>query len=115
MSYQHVVMVGLLTLSIQCQYDFNFQVLELPGAVCLFKHCGYLPKVTSSDSLNYHGVWPSNQNGKHPFFCTQDKYNSTTIQKQLLDQLDIYWNGLYAPSDIFRSHEYEKHGTCFYS
>lgn len=54
-------------------------MLELPGAVCLFKHCDYLGKMVSSDSLNYHGIWPSKINGHHPFFCTNDKYNTNNI------------------------------------
>jgi ribonuclease T2 len=84
----------------------------MPGVVCSYKKCDELGEL-SSDSLNYHGIWPNRLDGKHPFFCTKDIYIEETMPASLLQTLDTVWTGLYNSTFWFRFHEYTKHGTCF--
>ncbi len=108
------VLIALVVLSMAADYDYNLQVIELPGSVCLEKHCtaAYLGHL-ESDSVNYHGVWPNKLDGNHPFFCSQEEYDPSKLTSATRDQLLNVWNGLYSSTDSFLSHEYTKHGTCF--
>jgi ribonuclease T2 len=65
--------------------------------------------------LNMHGMWPQNMDGSYPQFCTSDSYNDSNLSDELKARMSVSWNGLYNSTFWFRTHEYNKHGTCFES
>jgi len=58
-------------------------VLEVPGTVCKYRSCDdkFVGNI-SSDSINYHGVWPNKLDGNHPFFCSSEKYDPNKLDDQ---------------------------------
>lgn len=68
----------LITLSLiytTLSYDYNLLVVELPGSVCSHKACkSSMLGNLSSNNVNFHGLWPNNYDGNHPFYCSDDVY-----------------------------------------
>jgi len=61
---------------------------------------------------NIHGMWPQNNNGSYPSWCTNVSYINVT--DQLESNMSTYWN-VQCPSpnnQEFWNHEWSKHGTC---
>jgi len=67
-------------------YDYNLQVLEIPGVVCRYKNCKeeYLGEMPT-DAINYHGVWPDKVDGNHPFYCSDEKYNPSKVDDDVYE------------------------------
>jgi ribonuclease I len=64
------------------------------------------------NDFSIHGLWPDYIDGGYPQFCTNQKFNLSTI-KPILDDLNKHWSSCSGKPDTFWKHEFEKHGTCF--
>lgn len=93
------------------EYDFYALATEWQGTVCAFKKCNY--DQSANDTWNLHGLWPDNDNGKHPFYCTKTNLNFNGLPADLKNLLKLYWSGLYSSQSNFLDHEWTKHGTCW--
>ena len=102
----------IMSIEVVRSYDYYILAVELPGTVCKSRDCNYLDSLTST-SINMHGLWPNYNNGSYPQFCTEDKYDPSKLTSETISLLNSNWAGLYSDSNNFRSHEWEKHGTCF--
>ena len=80
----------------------------------------WLPTVASSycsnSSLNMftiHGLWPNNNDGSYPCYCSSESFDPSKVQ-DLLAEMDKLWPSFNPSSsnDKFWSHEWGKHGTC---
>lgn len=82
------------------------------------------PSLGPKDSTTIHGLWPDYCDGTYPQFCTAESgipnYSGPDIDNilakyapDLLDYLHVYFKDNKGDDAGFRSHEYNKHGTCF--
>ena len=81
--------------------QFDYYLLDIvPGSeFCAIKDVG--PACHSPAGFVVHGLWPQNNNGTWPQFCSQ-----TTAATDLHGNMDI------TPDLPLLQHEWSKHGTC---
>ncbi|KAN0031617.1 hypothetical protein ACTFIV_005482 [Dictyostelium citrinum] len=63
------------------------------------------------EAFTIHGLWPENQDGSYPSFCSGPSFNVKDIEN-LENQLNIDWISLTEANEDFWSSEFSKHGTC---
>ncbi|CAK78917.1 unnamed protein product (macronuclear) [Paramecium tetraurelia] len=89
---------------------------EWVGSVCNVEpSCPYMGKY-DGQRWNIHGLWPNTQltsSCGSIQYCRTDPYDSSKIQQNTKDVLNLVWNGLYSDTEAFRGYEWEKHGTCY--
>lgn len=82
------------------------------------------PSLGPEDSTTIHGLWPDYCDGTYPQFCTAEsgipQYSGADIDNILakyapdtLDYLHVYFKDNTGDDASFRSHEWNKHGTCY--
>ncbi|CAO1614969.1 unnamed protein product [Sympodiomycopsis kandeliae] len=82
------------------------------------------PSFGPNDSTTIHGLWPDYCDGTYPQFCTAEsgipQYSGIEIDQilskydpDLLDYFQVYYKDNTGDDAGFRSHEWNKHGTCF--
>jgi ribonuclease T2 len=59
-----------------------------------------------------HGLWPQITNSTYPSYCETIPYNPI-IPSDILLRMNNEWNNCDNDTNLW-SHEWEKHGTCFY-
>lgn len=97
--------------SLSTSYDYYSFALEWSGTVCKFHKCDF--DRSYAKTFNLHGLWPSRNNGHHPFYCSQTKFDFSSLSNSLRSNLNLYWSGLYSSQQEFLDHEWSKHGTCW--
>lgn len=109
------ILLLFLYFSIVSSYDYVMMNQEVVGTICKFHDCKKedllnLPPRT----LNLHGFWPEFEDSTHKAFsCQPNYYDTKEIYPIILSDLNENWVGVYNNSDVFRSHEWGKHGTCW--
>lgn len=58
-----------------------------------------------------HGLWPNQDSGDYPCFCTDAPFDPTAIAP-IQTAMNTDWPSLNGNSQSFWSHEWSKHGTC---
>jgi ribonuclease I len=84
------------------------------GSVCTFQQC--LTNQTqniSSTWWNIHGLWPGYQTGWPQFCNNNSQYIPEAIEPVLFQQMSYMWIGMNESNDMFHTHEWIKHGTCW--
>lgn len=99
----------LLTLLITLvpAYDYLLFALQWKPGVCESHNC---PSGYDTTDFSIHGLWPSNNDGSYPEFCSNP--NSFTIHSSTEAQLNRHWPSYRGNSKTFWEHEWNKHGTC---
>jgi len=69
------------------------------------KWCG------TENSYQIHGLWPQITSGSYPTYCESIPYNPN-IPEDILSRMEDEWNDCH--NYTIWSHEWKKHGTCFY-
>jgi len=67
-------------------------------------------------NFNLHGLWPSGSPSDacaEPHSCQKIPYDESTISSSTLAKINKYWVGGWSSSKEFRTHEWNKHGTCW--
>ena len=78
------------------------------------KECYRKLKERELNILMIHGLWPSYKSGKFPQWCNLgEDIPVRDFEGKLKVKMDKYWIGTYSIDNIFRSHEYNKHGYCY--
>ncbi|EAR91268.1 ribonuclease T2 family protein (macronuclear) [Tetrahymena thermophila SB210] len=116
-SYKQSVLLFALLLSYTSAYTYLVFEMEWPGTICQQKSCSaqYLGNF-DDQNFNIHGLWPSGSRSNpcsYPSNCSNDDLDYSQINQSDIDYINAYWVGLYNDSDSFRTHEWQKHGTCF--
>ncbi|KAM9982515.1 hypothetical protein ACTFIZ_007048 [Dictyostelium cf. discoideum] len=89
-------------------FDFYLFVQQWIFSYCQSTNC-IQNKI--KEAFTIHGLWPENQDGSYPSFCSGPSFNVKDIE-DLKDQLDIDWISLTETNENFWSSEFSKHGTC---
>lgn len=110
--FRHFVLVacmlaGAFACTTTTTYDYLALVQQWPPTQCSFHTCTN----SSIDFFTLHGLWPDNNDGSYPCFCTKQIYSPDAISS-IRNSMDKYWPSFQGNNDDFWSHEYEKHATC---
>eukprot|EP01083_Nonionella_stella_P034213 93680_1 len=72
--------------------------------------------IESIPNITIHGIWPNSYSGSHPSYCSDTKLQTKDVET-IQEELEIYWPTLSNSNTNFGfwSHEWHKHGTCWYS
>jgi ribonuclease T2 len=84
------------------------------GSICEFQEC--LTNQTQNISTtwwNIHGLWPGYQTGWPQYCNNNSQYIPGSIDPVLFDQMQKLWIGMNESNDMFHTHEWTKHGTCW--
>ncbi|KAK9820454.1 hypothetical protein WJX72_010539 [[Myrmecia] bisecta] len=87
---------------------FFYLVRQWPTTACDVYHCHDPPH---GRDFSIHGLWPNNDDGTWPSFCSQTKFRRNEL-RELIDEMNKYWPSLTGSNEVFWTHEWEKHGTC---
>ncbi|OQR95668.1 hypothetical protein THRCLA_22088 [Thraustotheca clavata] len=64
-------------------------------------------------NLTIHGLWPNNNDGSYPSFCSDETLSQSTIDQVGMDVINTYWPDVKTNyGTTFISNEWSKHGTC---
>jgi len=96
------------------EYDIYVLAMSWAPGVCYLKNCNKdFPR--KSTNFNLHGLWPSfaDPSKLSPSDCKNSPFKLSDLPKDLQEEANKYWNGLYGSSEGFIRHEWLKHGTCW--
>ena len=80
---------------------FDFYLLDMPWGPEFCSIADVSPQCKPQRSFVVHGLWPQNNDGSYPVFCSQDPGPLNPREN-----LDI------TPDLHLLAHEWDKHGTC---
>jgi ribonuclease T2 len=80
---------------------FDFYLLDMPWGPEFCSIADVSPQCKPQRSFVVHGLWPQNNDGSYPVFCSQEPGPSNPQEN-----LDI------TPDLHLLAHEWDKHGTC---
>lgn len=66
---------------------------------------------SSNQYLTMHGLWPNNNDGSYPCYCSSEAFDINAVQP-IIGNMTQYWPSLNGGNQDFWSHEWTKHGTC---
>ncbi|KAK9819716.1 hypothetical protein WJX72_001609 [[Myrmecia] bisecta] len=87
---------------------FFYLVRQWPTTACEMYHCQDPPQGLG---FSIHGLWPNNDDGTFPSFCSRKKFRRSDLG-ELIDDMNKYWPSVKGSNEVFWTHEWEKHGTC---
>ncbi|KAF0711486.1 hypothetical protein As57867_005236, partial [Aphanomyces stellatus] len=70
------------------------------------------PSPFMKTSLTIHGLWPDNDDGSYPSFCSNTPLTPSDINAVGVSTLQQYWPDVKTGGTTFLSNEWLKHGTC---
>eukprot|EP01017_Pseudomicrothorax_dubius_P030141 TRINITY_DN3730_c0_g2_i1.p1 TRINITY_DN3730_c0_g2~~TRINITY_DN3730_c0_g2_i1.p1 ORF type:complete len:234 (-),score=22.38 TRINITY_DN3730_c0_g2_i1:115-816(-) len=105
----------ILAVASATQYDYYKLSVEWQGTVCLIHKCqANIVGLKDPRSFNLHGLWPSQFADKmQPQNCPSPPFSKDELPEDLQMDLQAMWNGLYADTWDFLSHEWNRHGSCW--
>ena len=74
----------------------------------------YLALIRENDKWCIHGLWPQYSDNSYPTFCRKVEFDPKLLEPIMMD-LNEYWHSDRGDNDTFWSHEWEKHGSCYFS
>lgn len=80
---------------------FDFYLLDMPWGPEFCSIADVSPQCKPQRSFVVHGLWPQNNDGSYPVFCSQE--SGPTNPRENLDL---------TPDLHLLAHEWDKHGTC---
>ncbi|SEG23891.1 ribonuclease T2 [Bryocella elongata] len=80
-------------------FDFYLMNLSWSPEFCAIQ--GTSPQCAARDGFILHGLWPQNNDGSYPVFCSHE-----AGPRDLAKNLDV------TPDLALLQHEWDKHGTC---
>lgn len=80
-------------------FDFYLMNLSWSPEFCYIQDTG--PECAAREGFILHGLWPQNNDGSYPVFCTEEP-----APRDLEKNLDV------TPDLKLLEHEWAKHGTC---
>lgn len=80
---------------------FDFYLLDMPWGPEFCSIVGVSPQCKPQQSFVLHGLWPQNNDGSYPVFCSDEPGPAHPREN-----LDI------TPDIALLAHEWAKHGTC---
>ncbi|OQR95664.1 hypothetical protein THRCLA_22089 [Thraustotheca clavata] len=64
-------------------------------------------------NLTIHGLWPNNNDGSYPSYCSNEALSQSTIDQVGMKSINTYWPDVKTNyGTTFISNEWSKHGTC---
>ncbi|KRX04367.1 Ribonuclease T2-like protein [Pseudocohnilembus persalinus] len=104
---------------VQCNVDYSYYVFEREwgNTVCKSRSCNKKDSLEyTGKDFNVHGLFANGKQDKQCWYwvnCEDYTYVESEIDMEILDWMNKYYVGLYNDSVEFRTHEYEKHGSCY--
>lgn len=97
-------------------FDYFVFTQQWPPAVCIEgQKTGHQCSIpTNVKGWVIHGLWPSRNMNRGPFFCNNSDTFDENKLKPIEEELRLYWPNLFSdsPDLSFWKHEWKKHGTC---
>ncbi|KAF0719948.1 Aste57867_669 [Aphanomyces stellatus] len=95
-------------------FDFYMLSQSWEPAFCAtgnFPGCA-TPSPFMRTNLIIHGLWPDNNDGTYPSFCSNTTLSQDDINSVGVSTLQQYWPDVKTGGTTFVSNEWLKHGTC---
>jgi len=74
----------------------------------------YLSLIYETNKWSIHGLWPQYNKDSYPQFCKKVSFDPKLLDP-IEPELDKYWHSDRGSDDDFWKHEWEKHGSCFFT